>query len=147
MCGEPSSQPSQLILAPEPSEAEEQAAEDTEALASGRSTPSAVLQGELSPESSALLLPPGRTWFYSRECAICLGSFVEGDRVRVLPCSHIFHQVEVDAWLLSRKPTCPVCMRDVTTSDHHVGPSDFHHLPHEPDAANERTRLLLQPQR
>lgn len=134
--GKASSQPSsRLMLAPEEQE-------DIESPASGRSTPTAVLQGELSPESSALL-PPGRTWFYSQECAICLGSFVEGDRVRVLPCSHIFHQAEVDDWLLSRKRTCPVCMRDVTAS-HHVGTSDPQDPQHEPDAPNEHT-LLLRP--
>ena len=31
----------------------------------------------LAPESSSLL-PPGRSWFYSDECAICLSNFVEG---------------------------------------------------------------------
>lgn len=43
-------------------------------------------------------------WFASQgECAICLSSFVRGDRVRVLPCSHVFHVEEVDGWLLNRK--------------------------------------------
>ncbi|KAG9096574.1 hypothetical protein FS749_008185 [Ceratobasidium sp. UAMH 11750] len=43
-------------------------------------------------------------WFASQgECAICLSSFVRGDRVRVLPCSHVFHVEEVDGWLLNRR--------------------------------------------
>lgn len=90
---------------------------DVEALAlePGQTTPpdSVVLEGTLSPETSTLL-PPGRKWFYSHECAICLSHFVEGDRVRVLPCGHIFHQTEVDEWLLLQKKICPVCKRDVT---------------------------------
>lgn len=43
-------------------------------------------------------------WFQSQvECAICLEEFVKGDRVRVLPCKHIFHLDEVDVWLIERK--------------------------------------------
>ena len=43
-------------------------------------------------------------WFDSQtECAICLNDFVKGDRVRVLPCKHIFHMEEVDEWLIHRK--------------------------------------------
>ncbi|KAH7914249.1 hypothetical protein BJ138DRAFT_1210048 [Hygrophoropsis aurantiaca] len=52
------------------------------------------------------------------ECAICLSEFVKGDRVRELPCHHIFHLDEVDAWLISRKKLCPVCKADVTQPWH-----------------------------
>ena len=37
------------------------------------------------------------------ECAICLEMFVKGDRVRVLPCGHLFHLSEIDEWLISKK--------------------------------------------
>lgn len=75
-------------------------------------------------------------WFQSQvECAICLEEFIKGDRVRVLPCKHIFHLEEVDGWLIERKKLvsflacsqpsfvcakfdccckCPVCKADVT---------------------------------
>ncbi|TDL17749.1 hypothetical protein BD410DRAFT_794045 [Rickenella mellea] len=54
-------------------------------------------------------------WFDEQtECAICLSDFAKGDRVRVLPCQHIFHLDEVDAWLIQRKKLCPVCKADVT---------------------------------
>lgn len=50
---------------------------------------------------------PTRTshpWFENQvECAICLSEFVKGDRVRILPCHHIFHMDEVDPWLIQRK--------------------------------------------
>jgi RING-like zinc finger len=44
------------------------------------------------------------TWFNTQvQCAICLDEFVKGDRVRVLPCKHIFHLDEVDEWLIQLK--------------------------------------------
>ncbi|KAF9220902.1 hypothetical protein BS17DRAFT_712771 [Gyrodon lividus] len=52
------------------------------------------------------------------ECAICLSEFVKGDRVRELPCHHIFHLDEVDTWLINRKKLCPVCKADVTQPWH-----------------------------
>lgn len=45
----------------------------------------------------------------SSECAICLGEFMEGDEVRVLPqCGHGFHVVCIDKWLGSHS-SCPSC--------------------------------------
>eukprot|EP00622_Pseudochattonella_farcimen_P003427 FR738600.1.p1 GENE.FR738600.1~~FR738600.1.p1 ORF type:complete len:226 (+),score=17.50 FR738600.1:91-678(+) len=41
-------------------------------------------------------------------CAICLGDFVSGDTVRVLPCKHQYHRGCVDQWLLVNA-TCPSC--------------------------------------
>lgn len=46
--------------------------------------------------------PPGT------ECAICLGEFVGGDRVRLLPtCRHGFHVRCIDMWL-SAHSSCPI---------------------------------------
>ncbi|KAK4478399.1 hypothetical protein RD792_013868 [Penstemon davidsonii] len=43
------------------------------------------------------------------ECPICLGEFVDGERVRVLPkCSHGFHVGCIDTWLRSHA-SCPNC--------------------------------------
>jgi E3 ubiquitin-protein ligase RNF13 len=79
-------------------------------------------------------------WFETQlECAICLTEFAKGDRVRVLPCQHIFHLSEVDEWLIHRKKLvgislpvvpsmflthskCPICKADVTRPPHPSNP-------------------------
>lgn len=66
------------------------------------------------PVNPSSFLPPGRTYFSTDECAICLCDFVDGDRVRILPCGHIFHRQEVDDWLVRVKKLCPICKRDIT---------------------------------
>lgn len=45
----------------------------------------------------------------SEECAICLGEFVEGERVRVLEnCKHCFHIRCIQRWLNAHS-SCPTC--------------------------------------
>jgi hypothetical protein len=56
--------------------------------------------------ASTSKIPSGKAtpWFKNQnECAICLSEFVVGDKVRLLPCQHIFHMDEVDEWLIQRK--------------------------------------------
>ncbi|KAJ3023507.1 E3 ubiquitin-protein ligase rnf13 [Thoreauomyces humboldtii] len=49
----------------------------------------------------------------SSTCTFCLNDYVPGDRVRELPCSHVFHSQCVDPWLSRNRRTCPVCSRVV----------------------------------
>lgn len=90
---------------------------------------------------------PDQPWFESQvECAICLSEFVKGDKVRVLPCHHIFHLHEVDEWLIHRKKLCPVCKADVTQPPPelvHPHPP-VEHIAHDNDSTpvTERTPLL-----
>lgn len=51
-------------------------------------------------------------------CVICLEHFVEGDRLRVLPCQHSFHVGCIDRWLSGSHSHlecytsgCPICKK------------------------------------
>lgn len=52
----------------------------------------------------------------STDCIICLGEFIDGEKIRVLPkCKHGFHVGCIDIWLLSH-PSCPTCRQSVSDS-------------------------------
>ncbi|XP_057573662.1 E3 ubiquitin-protein ligase RLIM-like [Hippopotamus amphibius kiboko] len=48
-------------------------------------------------------------------CSICITEYTEGNKLRILPCSHEYHIHCIDQWL-SEKSTCPVCRRQVVDS-------------------------------
>lgn len=51
------------------------------------------------------------------ECTICLGEFLDGERVRVLPpCNHSFHMSCIDTWLLSHS-SCPNCRHELHVAE------------------------------
>ncbi|KAL8050164.1 hypothetical protein ABFX02_06G065800 [Erythranthe guttata] len=51
----------------------------------------------------------GGDYFTEAECCICLGIFVDGEKVKVLPeCNHCFHSECVDKWLTTQS-NCPLC--------------------------------------
>ncbi|RKO88643.1 hypothetical protein BDK51DRAFT_10140, partial [Blyttiomyces helicus] len=43
------------------------------------------------------------------DCAICMDPFEDSDRVRRLPCNHIFHVGCIDVWLVKETAACPLC--------------------------------------
>ncbi|KAF9262850.1 hypothetical protein L218DRAFT_987884 [Marasmius fiardii PR-910] len=110
-------------------------------------------QGTEHPNTSTSTVRPHtdqahdeQPWFESqKECAICLSEFEKGDKVRVLPCHHIFHLEEVDEWLIQQKKLCPVCKADVTRTmnDPPHDDADPEYSPASTDAPTERTPLLL----
>ncbi|KAH6967333.1 hypothetical protein EDB82DRAFT_518345 [Fusarium venenatum] len=49
-------------------------------------------------------------------CSICTEDFVEGVKLRMLPCGHLYHPQCIDQWLTDRSRTCPLCRVNLATS-------------------------------
>eukprot|EP00741_Cyanophora_paradoxa_P025334 tig00000367_g24453.t1 len=49
-------------------------------------------------------------------CAICLGDYAAGEKIRTLPCLHVYHQECVDMWLL-KKGLCPSCNWSISSTE------------------------------
>ncbi|KAB0372090.1 hypothetical protein FD755_015882 [Muntiacus reevesi] len=47
-----------------------------------------------------------------KACSICITEYIEGNILRILPCSHEFHDHCIDHWL-AEHITCPICRRPV----------------------------------
>ncbi|KAL4220016.1 E3 ubiquitin-protein ligase rnf13 [Mactra antiquata] len=73
-------------------------------------------------------------------CAICLDDYEEGDKLRLLPCSHVYHTKCIDPWLTKNKRSCPICKRKVIPGDD--PDSDSENSDSDDDTPSERTPLL-----
>ncbi|RWS16705.1 E3 ubiquitin-protein ligase RNF13-like protein [Dinothrombium tinctorium] len=89
-------------------------------------------------------------------CAICLEEYVEGEKLRVLPCHHgiekfylkltllVYHMKCIDPWLTKNRKVCPVCKGKVILpgmSEESNSESETETA--ERTAASERTPLLV----
>ncbi|KAI1286010.1 E3 ubiquitin-protein ligase RNF13 [Halotydeus destructor] len=75
-------------------------------------------------------------------CAICLDEYVEGEKLRLLPCGHVYHMKCIDPWLTKNRRVCPVCKGKVVlpgVSD--VSESESEGT-HQNPSATERTPLI-----
>lgn len=72
-------------------------------------------------------------------CAICLDDYEEGDKLRLLPCSHVYHTKCIDPWLTKNKRSCPICKRKVIPGE---DPDDEDSDSSDDGETNERTPLL-----
>ena len=59
-------------------------------------------------------------------CPVCFTNFQRGDRLRVLPCKHSFHQACIDEWL-NRNASCPLCRRSILNNDDNNQNQDNQH--------------------
>eukprot|EP00591_Stephanopyxis_turris_P009597 CAMPEP_0195525776 /NCGR_PEP_ID=MMETSP0794_2-20130614/26391_1 /TAXON_ID=515487 /ORGANISM="Stephanopyxis turris, Strain CCMP 815" /LENGTH=276 /DNA_ID=CAMNT_0040656307 /DNA_START=214 /DNA_END=1044 /DNA_ORIENTATION=- len=51
--------------------------------------------------------------FGATSCSICLEDYVEGEKIKCLPCKHCFHSECIVPWLTKRQSTCPLCNFDL----------------------------------
>lgn len=112
-----------------------------------QTTPLLASENNTSGPSSS-----SRLYYSAEECPICLGTFSEGERVRLLPCQHLFHQDCVDEWLIKIKKFCPSCRRDVlvpvpsvSTSAEGVSAEEAHVTAAATTVASESNDPALQP--
>uniref|UniRef100_A0A914HME8 RING-type domain-containing protein n=1 Tax=Globodera rostochiensis TaxID=31243 RepID=A0A914HME8_GLORO len=78
----------------------------------GKSTQNKILEAfhELTEQNAPIEAPEGEE---KPECAVCLGNFEAGDKVRPLPpCEHIFHTECIELWLKQHN-NCPMCRAEI----------------------------------
>ena len=46
-------------------------------------------------------------------CSVCLSDIEQGDKMKKLPCDHMYHVACIDRWL-TRSRACPMCKHDCT---------------------------------
>ncbi|XGW35783.1 hypothetical protein V3C99_019178 [Haemonchus contortus] len=68
-------------------------------------------------------------------CAICLDDFIEGEKLRVLPCRHTYHCNCIDPWLTQNRKVCPMCKRRVGAKNSDSESSDEERRQEQPTSS------------
>ncbi|EYC40746.1 hypothetical protein Y032_0599g474 [Ancylostoma ceylanicum] len=68
-------------------------------------------------------------------CAICLDDFIEGEKLRVLPCRHTYHCKCIDPWLTQNRKVCPMCKRRVGAKNSDSESSDEERRQEQPSSS------------
>jgi E3 ubiquitin-protein ligase RNF13 len=55
-------------------------------------------------------------YIHNTSCVICLDEFMEGQNLKLLPCSHGFCSSCIQSWLADRSDLCPICKRSIFTT-------------------------------
>ncbi|KAI8027093.1 putative E3 ubiquitin-protein ligase RHY1A [Camellia lanceoleosa] len=80
-------------------------------------TQEALHRLQLEVFSKAKYSSEGEMLRASQECSICLESFMEGDELICLPCTHRFHSGCLDPWVRTCGD-CPYCRRGIVATSH-----------------------------
>ncbi len=54
---------------------------------------------------------------HQTSCAVCIEEYAEGDKLRELPCQHVFHTECIVPWLTERHTSCPLCKAEVLLTE------------------------------
>lgn len=79
----------------------------------GNGGETAELQENDGLMSAAAALPVAPNPVDLELCSICLDEYEAGDKLRCLPCNHVFHGKCIGRWLAERSATCPLCKTDL----------------------------------
>eukprot|EP00934_Nitzschia_sp_Nitz4_P006979 Nitzschia sp. Nitz4//scaffold19_size178191//21323//22619//NITZ4_001958-RA/size178191-augustus-gene-0.97-mRNA-1//-1//CDS//3329540622//6969//frame0 len=70
----------------------------------------------------------------THDCCICLETMQPGEKVRILPCRHLFHHDCINGWFAQRSYVCPMCKMDLRS-----------HLAERRNANAELAEIVLPP--
>lgn len=76
-------------------------------------------------------------------CNICLEDFKDGQEMRKLHCSHVFHRECIDRWL-SQVASCPICKKEIIGANNHSSASAASSSSDQPGATNNNTPTVSQ---
>ncbi|KAK1617608.1 hypothetical protein QYE76_023125 [Lolium multiflorum] len=77
----------------------------------------------------------GSTALGAADCPVCLGEFLDGELLRLLPrCAHAFHAPCIATWLRAHV-NCPLCRAHVVLDDDSAGAADSNASPADAEQA------------